>query len=186
MKKQTLRTAYKQKRKSLMPSTINSLSLEIANQALKLPIWEASFYHLFLTIKHLKEVETEPLLSILYGRDKNIVIPKSDILNGEMSHYLLTDNTTIKPNIWNIPEPQDGLQIKASKLEVIFVPLLAFDKVGRRVGYGKGFYDGFLKNCPNTVKIGLSFFEADKKIKDIQPNDIVLYYCLTPNQIYQF
>ena len=103
-----------------------------------------------------------------------------------MSYYLLKDNTTIKPNIWNIPEPPDGLQIKTSKLEVIFVPLLAFDKVGRRVGYGKGFYDSFLKNCPNTVKIGLSFFEADKKIKDIQPNDIVLYYCLTPNQIYQF
>ena len=103
-----------------------------------------------------------------------------------MSYYLLKDNTTIKPNIWNIPEPPDGLQIKASKLEVIFVPLLAFDKVGHRVGYGKGFYDGFLKNCPNAVKIGLSFFEADKKIKDIQPNDIALDYCLTPNQIYQF
>ena len=58
MKKQTLRTAYKQKRKSLTLSTINSLSLEITNQALKLPIWEASFYHLYLTIKHLKEVET--------------------------------------------------------------------------------------------------------------------------------
>lgn len=185
-KKQTLRTGYKQKRKSLTPSTINSLSLEIANQALKLPIWEASFYHLYLTIKHLKEVETEPLLSVLCGRDKNIIISKSDILNGEMSYYLLKDNTTIKPNIWNIPEPPDGLQIKASKLEVIFVPLLAFDKVGHRVGYGKGFYDGFLKNCPNAVKIGLSFFEADEKIKDIQPNDIVLYYCLTPNQIYQF
>jgi 5-formyltetrahydrofolate cyclo-ligase len=186
MKKQSLRTAYKQKRKSLMPSTISSLSLEIANQALKLPIWEASFYHLFLSINPLKEVETEPLLSVLYGRDKNIVIPKSDILNGEMSHYLLTENTTIKPNIWNIAEPQDGVQIEASKLEVIFVPLLAFDKVGHRVGYGKGFYDGFLKNCPNAVKIGLSFFEADEKIKDIQPNDIALDYCLTPNQIYQF
>ena len=171
MKKQTLRTAYKQKRKSLTTSTINSLSLEIANQALKLPIWEASFYHLFLTIKHLKEVETEPLLSILYGRDKNIVIPKSDILNGEMSHYLLTDNTTIKPNIWNIPEPQDGLQIKASKLEVIFVPLLAFDKVGHRVGYGKGFYEGLLKNFPNAVKIGLSFFEACLLYTSPSPRD---------------
>ena len=186
MKKQSLRTAYKQKRKSLTPSNINSMSLEIANQALKLPIWEASFYHLFLSIKPLKEVETEPLLSILYGRDKNIVISKSNILNGEMSHYLLTDNTRIKPNIWNIPEPLDGVQIKASKLEVIFVPLLAFDKVGHRVGYGKGFYDVFLKKCPNAVKIGLSFFEADEKIKDIHPDDIALDYCLTPNQIYQF
>jgi 5-formyltetrahydrofolate cyclo-ligase len=78
------------------------------------------------------------------------------------------------------------VQIEASKLEVIFVPLLAFDKVGHRVGYGKGFYDGFLKNCPNAVKIGLSFFEADEKIKDIHPDDIALDYCLTPNQIYQF
>ena len=103
-----------------------------------------------------------------------------------MSHYLLTDNTRIKPNIWNIPEPQDGVQIEASKLEVIFVPLLAFDKVGHRVGYGKGFYDVFLKKCPNAVKIGLSFFEADEKIKDIHPDDIALDYCLTPNQIYQF
>ena len=78
------------------------------------------------------------------------------------------------------------MQIEASKLEVIFVPLLAFDKVGHRVGYGKGFYDGFLKNCPNAVKIGLSFFEADEKIKDIRPDDIALDYCLTPNQIYRF
>jgi len=78
------------------------------------------------------------------------------------------------------------MQIKASKLKVIFVPLLAFDKVGHRVGYGKGFYDGFLKNCPNAMKIGLSFFGAEEKIKYIQPNDIALDYCLTPNQIYQF
>ncbi len=92
------------------------MSLEIANQALKLPIWGASFYHLFLTIKNLKEVETEPLLRILYGIDKNIVIPKSNILNGKMSHYLLTDNTTIKPNIWNIPEPQDGCKLKPQNL----------------------------------------------------------------------
>ena len=81
-----------------------------------------------------KELTSSTGLSQRPPIDKNIVIPKSDILNGEMSHYLLTDNTTIKPNIWNIPEPQDGLQIKASKLEVIFVPLLAFDKVGHRVG----------------------------------------------------
>tara|TARA_B100000575_G_C23049938_1_gene604397 strand:+ start:804 stop:947 length:144 start_codon:yes stop_codon:yes gene_type:complete len=47
MKKQTLRTSYNQKRKSLTPSKINSLSLEITNQALKLPIWEASFTTFF-------------------------------------------------------------------------------------------------------------------------------------------
>jgi 5-formyltetrahydrofolate cyclo-ligase len=43
------------------------------------------------------------------------------------------------------------------KIEVVFVPLLAYDKQGQRVGYGKGFYDKFLAECsPATVKIGLS------------------------------
>ena len=79
MNKKDLRSTYKQKRKTLNQSTIENLSLQIANQALKLPIWNASFFHIFLTIKHLKEIETEPLISILFGKDKNVVIPKSNI-----------------------------------------------------------------------------------------------------------
>jgi len=186
MNKKDLRSTYRQKRKALDQSTIDSLSLEIANQTLKLPIWEASFYHLFLTIKHLKEIETEPLMSILFGKDKHVVVPKSDISNCEMTHYLLTDNTVIKPNIWNIPEPQNGVQVEDSQIQVVFVPLLAFDKNGQRVGYGKGFYDLFLKSCPNATKIGLSFFDAVDEIEDKTENDIPLDYCITPTKIYRF
>jgi 5-formyltetrahydrofolate cyclo-ligase len=55
---------------------------------------------------------------------------------------------------------------------VVFVPLLAFDKKGNRVGYGKGFYDAFLSKCkPETIKIGLSFFEAEETIDDVFEND---------------
>jgi 5-formyltetrahydrofolate cyclo-ligase len=70
---------------------------------------------------------------------------------------------------------------------VVFVPLLAFDKQGNRVGYGKGFYDRFLANCkPETIKIGLSFFEVENEIADVFNNDIELDYCVTPNKIYTF
>ena len=70
-----------------------------------------------------------------------------------MTHYLLTDNTKIKKNKYNIPEPIDGIEVPDNKIEVVFVPLLAFDKKGHRVGYGKGFYDHFLSGCqPNTIK----------------------------------
>ena len=70
---------------------------------------------------------------------------------------------------------------------MVFVPLLAFDEKGNRVGYGKGFYDKFLANCkPETIKIGLSFFEAEDKIKEISENDMQLNYCVTPNKIYSF
>lgn len=186
MNKKDLRTTYKQKRKTLGESSIQSLSLQIANQALNLPIWDASFYHIFLTIKHLKEIETEPLISILFGKDKNVVIPKSNISTGKMTHFLLTDSTVIKPNIWNIPEPEGGVQIQDNQIEVVFIPLLVFDEKGHRVGYGKGFYDTFLKNCPNAIKIGLSFFEAEAEIDDHKAYDIPLDYCITPNRTYHF
>ena len=115
-----------------------------------------------------------------------MVVPKSNVVTFEMKHYLLTDATAIKPNILNIPEPLDGTTIEASKIQLVFVPLLAFDKKGQRVGYGKGLYDRFLKGCPKALKIGLSFFGPIKEITDIKSSDIALDYCITPNQIYQF
>ena len=70
---------------------------------------------------------------------------------------------------------------------LIFVPLLAFDKFGNRVGYGKGFYDVFLSECrPDTLKIGFSFFEAEVEIEDVFEKDIKLDYCITPKAVYKF
>ena len=104
-----------------------------------------------------------------------------------MTHFLLTDNTKIKKNEYNIPEPVDGIEVPAKKLEVVFVPLLAYDKKGNRVGYGKGFYDQFLSDCqPDVIKIGLSFFEPEEEISDIFEGDVQLDYCVTPKEIYTF
>ena len=115
------------------------------------------------------------------------MISKSNFGTGTMGHYLLTDNTVIKKNNYNIPEPVDGIEISSNKINVVFVPLLAFDKAGNRVGYGKGFYDTFLAECnPKTLKIGLSFFEAENQIEDVFKNDVTLDYCVTPNEIYSF
>ena len=104
-----------------------------------------------------------------------------------MTHYLLTDNTKFQKNAYNIPEPVDGLEVPVIKMDVVFVPLLAFDVKGNRVGYGKGFYDKFLSECkPETIKIGLSFFDAEEIIEDASEKDIQLDYCVTPNRIYKF
>lgn len=187
MLKSELRRLYKQKRNALSSETVEANSLAIANQLLKLPIWNASFYHIFLSITEHKEVNTDYILNILSGKDKNIVISKTDFKNLKMSHYLLLDTTIIKKNEWNIPEPVDGIEINSGKMDVVFVPLLAFDLKGHRVGYGKGFYDQFLSECkPETLKIGLSFFEAENEITDVFTSDIALDYCVTPNKIYSF
>jgi 5-formyltetrahydrofolate cyclo-ligase len=187
MTKKELRTKYNALRQKLSEAAIDVLSLQIANQIIHLDIWQHSFYHLFLPIETKNEVNTEYILQVLAGKDKNIVLPVSDFSTREMTHFLLTDTTTIKKNKYNIPEPVDGLEVPVSKINVVFVPLLAFDKIGNRVGYGKGFYDQFLSKCqPETIKIGVSFFEAEALILDTLFTDIQLDYCVTPTKVYNF
>ncbi len=186
MLKNDLRIKYKELRDTISPQKRLHLSLTIANKLLELPVWHSEYYHIFLPIVNKKEVDTSFILSILQGKDKNILLPKVDGKN-TLKHFLLTDNTKLAANKWGIPEPIDGIEIDVTKIEVVFVPLLAFDKKGNRVGYGKGFYDTFLSSCKESVlKIGLSFFEAEDNIKDIIPEDISLDYCVTPDKTYSF
>jgi 5-formyltetrahydrofolate cyclo-ligase len=187
LNKPQLRKKYKALRHNLSEAQIEDYSLAVANQLLKLNIWDNSFYHIFLTIEEQKEINTDYILNILAGKDKNIVISKSNFKNYSMTHYLLTDNTKIRKNAYNIPEPMDGIAIASDTIEVVFVPLLAFDVSGNRIGYGKGFYDRFLADCkPETIKIGLSFFEAEEETFEASKDDIRLDYCVSPNQIVQF
>ena len=191
MLKKDLRQKYKAKRQELNEVEIEYLSLAIANKVLTLPIWDKTYFHIYLPIAEHKEVNTEYILHLLSGKDKEIVISKTDFASRNMTHFLLTDNTKIKKNEYNIPEPVDGPdasgEVPTHKINVVFVPLLAFDKTGHRAGYGKGFYDKFLSECnPETIKIGLSFFEAEKNIADVFENDVKLDYCVTPNEVYKF
>ncbi|MDY0089556.1 MAG: 5-formyltetrahydrofolate cyclo-ligase [Flavobacteriaceae bacterium] len=187
MLKKELRQKYKTLRQELSEEQIEEKSLAVANRLLSLDIWDKTYFHLFLTIERHKEIQTEFVLQILVGKDKEIVVSKSDFATGEMTHFLLTENTKFINNDYGIPEPVNGLEVPVSKIDVVFVPLLAYDKKGNRVGYGKGFYDRFLQKCrPDVIKIGLSFFEPEEQIKDISPDDVKLDFCVTPDGVYGF
>jgi len=185
--KKQLRKKYKELRLKLSIEEIDEASIHIANQLLNIPIWSHNYYHTFLPIEEQKEVNTEYLLNILAGKDKNIIISKSNFENFSMSHYVLTDNTLLKKNQYNIPEPVNGIPVETKLIDVVFVPLLAYDLKGNRIGYGKGFYDRFLALCkPETLKIGLSFFEPESETITTSEKDIILDYCITQNNIYTF
>lgn len=174
-------------REKISSEEIEKWSLDIANNLLELPIWDASYYHIFLSISDKREVDTQAILHILQGKDKNVVLSKCDFKSGNLNNYLLTDSTVIKINDWGIPEPLEGIEITPDKIEVVFIPLLAFDEEGNRVGYGKGFYDRFLSQCPGKViKVGLSFFEAEKETIEASSFDVPLDFCVTPKKIYKF
>lgn len=186
MKKQLLRKKYKNLREKLSQDQIEELSLQLTNKSLEAPIWNATYYHLFLPIQRLFEVNTEYLLHILQGKEKSVVISKSNFESKTLKHYLLQENTSLRISDHGIPEPDSGIELSAEILEVVFIPLLAFDRKGNRVGYGKGFYDRFLSTCSaQAIFVGLSFFPPVDNI-EVFDLDVALHMCITPQEIYSF
>ncbi len=93
----------------------------------------------------------------------------------------------LETNRWGIPEPLDGKTVPPLAIDLVFVPLLAFDLKGHRVGHGKGYYDRFLKLCRvDCIKAGLSFFEPVDAISDPDEHDVRLDLCITPYMTYEF
>ena len=98
MLKKELRLKYKSLRNQLSENELEEMSLAVANKLLTLPIWDKTYFHVFLPIIEQKEVNTEYILHLLSGKDKEILISKSDFATRSMTHFLLTDNTKIKTN----------------------------------------------------------------------------------------
>jgi 5-formyltetrahydrofolate cyclo-ligase len=187
MTKQELRKKYKELRQAMPLEAIQDESLAIANRLLSLDIWQNTYFHIFLTMENQKEVHTDVVLNILAGKDKEVIVSRSDFESCSMVHYLLTDNTKLMLSNYGIPEPVDGIEVPSARMDVVFVPLLAFDEKGHRVGYGKGFYDRFLSECKaDVIKIGLSFFEAEPDDIPHNPTDVTLDYCVTSKKVYNF
>ena len=147
------------------------------------------YIHIFIPIRKYKEPDTLLLEGVFRDRypDTHLVISKSDLLSNKMDHFVWEKDHLLELNKWGISEPVSGTPIVAEELDAVIVPLLAFDKQGHRVGYGKGFYDRFLSACrPDCLKIGISFFGPVSKIEDIDPSDVALDYCITPDRIWDF
>ena len=102
-------------------------------------------------------------------------------------HILINTQTRFVENRFKILEPDSTKEILPSEIDVVFIPLLCFDKHGNRVGYGGGYYDRFLtKTSRSCLKIGLSFFEPVDFIEGISKTDITLDMCVTPEKLYNF
>ena len=180
-----LRSHFKKKRFSLTKQEVDDLSQRVFKQLDKLNIWKLKHYHIFSSILKYNELDTSSIINKLKSEQKIIIVPK--ISNNELVHIAINDETEFGLNEYGIKEPNDDNHFKIENLDIIFIPLLAFDIEGHRVGYGKGYYDKFLKLTNNsTLKIGLSFFDPINKILDIDDNDVKLDYCVTPKQVHKF
>ncbi len=189
MTKADIRKLYKEKRNtiSLLQKQKWDDLLLINFQKIKLPY--LNFVHTYIANEKLKEIETENIVRYLQFINPalQITAPKSNIETGVLEDYTFTEQSKLVINNFGIEEPAEGEIISTYKIDIALIPLLAFDKKGYRVGYGKGFYDKYLNKCRKDIlKIGLSYFDAIDCIDDIDQFDIPLNYCVTPQTLYHF
>jgi 5-formyltetrahydrofolate cyclo-ligase len=189
MLKKEIRKVFKEMRMTMQPSEkLKSDDLILIRfQTVELPFLSnvLSFY----SIDEKNEVNSFILTDYLHFRNPSIDIayPRMKQDDTEMEAVVCTPDTAFELNEYGITEPAGDDILAAGDIELVLVPLLAFDKSGNRVGYGKGYYDRFLKHCdPGCLKIGLSYFEPVERIEDAGDFDVPLDLCITPREVYVF
>jgi 5-formyltetrahydrofolate cyclo-ligase len=181
MTKAVLRTHYKAARNALSAAEREEMSAQICARISQL-VLPGQQVALFLPITRQLEVD---LTSLLDNRQVNWFVSRADLERHEMTFYAYEDKNQLQENAWGIPEPQYGTPLSPEELDVVLVPLLACDETGHRVGYGKGFYDRFLKRCaPNCKFIGVNYWSPVPQIDDTHEDDIRLHYCVTPTNVF--
>lgn len=189
MTKKELRKIFTEKRKNL--SETEQLKMDdlllIRFQELELPFIHTLFT--FSPMATFKEPAADLLTRYLQFRHPGLQVayPVLDRSTGTMLARIATEETVFQQNSFGTEEPVCGETADPETIDLVLVPLLAFDTQGYRVGYGKGYYDKFLAHCRNNcIKAGLSYFEPVGEITDRQEFDVPLNLCITPQQLYVF
>lgn len=188
MLKSEAREKYLHKRREISPKKLEEISEKICNQLFSNFQLESLKVSLFLPIERKKEINTYKIWSKATSFGASVGIPKTNMKTNEMKQVLFESEDQLELSPYGIPEPKRGRTVAAEHFDIIFVPLLAVDKKGNRIGYGGGFYDRYLAKCsPRCKFIGLSLFDdLEDEIIDMEHTDIKLNYCITPNNIYRF
>jgi 5-formyltetrahydrofolate cyclo-ligase len=189
MLKKDARKTYREKRMALSEKERVKLDdlLLIQLQSAELP-----FIELLLTywpIEENNEPDTHLFTEFLRFRNPEMIVcyPKSDFVSGSMQAVRTDIDSPFTKTVLNIFEPENSEVVMPGEIDLVFVPLLAFDKEGYRVGYGKGFYDKWLAGArADCIKVGFSYFEPIESLDDRNEFDVPLNLCITPHNQYVF
>ncbi|HET9843384.1 MAG TPA: 5-formyltetrahydrofolate cyclo-ligase [Gammaproteobacteria bacterium] len=189
--KTQLRQEMLQLRNQLTSEEIRTYSLELHSVVKNCPMLvhanRIGFY-----FSHQKEIATTFLLEEALRQHKKIFLPALQNTTTSLVFLRKREGTKLIPNKYGImePDPCATLHISAQRLEVVFVPLVAFDAFGNRLGMGGGYYDKTFafkklgKQQPILIGLAYDFQQVDTVPHDTY--DIKLDYVITPSTIMHF
>ncbi len=172
----------------LRPEKADELSLKICDEFFLLPnISDYCVFHIYLPIERNIEINTFHIIKRLRECNKTIVVPRMKRGKPDMETCLILPESPLVPNSYGIPEPVDCRWFPVRDIEVVVMPLLAYDQKGYRLGYGKGYYDRFLSKFKRPVfKVGLSYFDPLPGNIERNPWDVPMNCCVTPGKTFWF
>lgn len=128
------------------------------------------------------EIDTRPLIKILLEKKINLYLPT--IIDNKMSFKSWNKNDDLKQNYYKFYEPHKSAF--SSKPDIIIVPLLAFDDLGYRIGYGQGFYDKYYEKNLDVDYIGYAYSFQRIKNFPIESYDLKLNSVITDTFVKEF
>jgi 5-formyltetrahydrofolate cyclo-ligase len=180
MPKRALRAATLARRRELTPQQVNSQSLALQERLLELPEFrEAATIALYAPIHH--EVETAQVANRALSAGKKLLYPA--VIDSDLQFRRVTALDELVPGRFGIPEPQ-GEPCNPGDADLIVVPGVAFDLFGRRIGYGKGYYDRALHRLERTGRlVGFCYdFQLFEEIVG-EPHDVTMDLIVTEMRV---
>lgn len=121
-------------------------------------------------VSYNNEVNTTAILSYCLKNHIRICVPK--VILETLQFYEIHDMNELEKGMYGILEPTTNLQVQCDNIDIMFVPIVAYDAFGHRCGYGKGYYDRILHAC--KYKIGLAYKEQKVDVIEVEKHDITL------------
>jgi 5-formyltetrahydrofolate cyclo-ligase len=186
MTKSELRKKYLDKRKNLSNNEVLKLSdMIFRNFISQFEVKEGQKVHVFMSISKFNEVNTGFFFRHFLNNGVRIFLPK--MVGDKIIAVEFTKNTEMAQNSWGIAEPVSSTDRGVKDFDYVITPLVYCDPSGERVGYGKGYYDGFFTTIDDRcLKVGVSFFSPQETIDDLTESDVRLDYLVTPTEILSF
>jgi 5-formyltetrahydrofolate cyclo-ligase len=169
-------------RAALTASEIQQKSTAIAARVCAMPAFSAS-QTIMAYLALPQEVQTVRLIEEARRRDKRVAVP---VVQGAtlIAVALPPEKSQLQRGPYGILEPCDKTAIvHPDEIDYVFVPGLAFDRRGGRLGFGMGYYDSFLRQLPTTHYCGLAFSIQIVPCVPRLPHDVCMPCVVTEQEI---